>query len=251
MENPMKYNIGARAHDKFILKYVKPKTNGEKILDVGCGLGYVTTSLLAKKGIAYGVDLDENALKFANKYGDASFLTANALTLPFKDSSFDYIVTLAVIEHVPDARLFLKEIKRVLKKNGEIVLATPSAEALLGETHTCHERGLEYDYKDSFSRKELFQLFDSAGLKILKTEYSLFFFTKILMYILKFVYKAKCPSFEKQSDVLDSSNSIIFKIYKKLFPILMISNYMDLSLSKLMKDNRLMITAIIVIAKPE
>ncbi len=108
---------------EFIKKYI---SNGDKVLDLGCGNGRLI-DLLKDLDIKYvGIDSSEKLISLAKqKYPKHEFLKANALKLPFKDNSFDKIISIAVLHHIPSRELrlkFLKEIKRVLKPNGKLVL---------------------------------------------------------------------------------------------------------------------------------
>jgi len=99
----------------------------EKILDLGCGNGRLF-EVLKEKNISYfGVDFSEEMVKIASqRYPNAFFQKANALSLPFKDNFFDKIFCFAVFHHIPslDLRIeFLKEAKRVLKKEGLFIIS--------------------------------------------------------------------------------------------------------------------------------
>jgi len=108
---------------KFLARYVK---SGHGVLDLGCGNGRLLEILKDKKIIYTGVDSSRNLIEIAKKrHPGHNFITANALNLPFVDSSFDIIYSLAVLHHIPSRELrlaFLKEAKRVLKAEGVLVL---------------------------------------------------------------------------------------------------------------------------------
>jgi len=98
----------------------------EKILDAGCGDGHLLNYFV--KGIkckAYGVDISDVALKIAKKrYPDIKFYKQNLVKLKFPSQYFDKIVCYNVIEHIAEQDKVLKELKRVLKKNGILVIGT-------------------------------------------------------------------------------------------------------------------------------
>lgn len=88
----------------------------KKILDVGCGVGYLTNYLGAT-----GIDNNSYAIKRAKKlYSKTRFSKANASSLPFPNNSFEAIVCYNVLEHLSDKQRekFYQEAKRVLKKDG-------------------------------------------------------------------------------------------------------------------------------------
>jgi len=97
---------------------------GDKILDLGCGNGRLLQVL--KDTDYVGVDSSEKLIEAARKqYPDNKFLVADALHLPLPDNQFDKIYSIAVFHHIPSEELrlnFLKEVRRVLKPGGLLIL---------------------------------------------------------------------------------------------------------------------------------
>jgi ubiquinone/menaquinone biosynthesis C-methylase UbiE len=109
----------------FALQFVENKD----VLDVACGTGYGLPFLRGKASRVVGVDASEEALLEAKNVCDdkTSVLLADALRLPFPDKTFDVVTSFETIEHLHERQEFLREIKRVLKINGLLVLSTPNA----------------------------------------------------------------------------------------------------------------------------
>lgn len=111
-----------------VLQSSKTQLKGKKILDLGCGDG-VLSCLLGKLGAdVFGIDYSFEALRFGKKYTNRygiKLQRGSAYDLPFKDSSFDIVVSSDVIEHVENYRQFLIEMNRVTKGNGTVVISTP------------------------------------------------------------------------------------------------------------------------------
>ena len=120
-----------KAYD-FVKRETSPKS---LILDSGCGEGY-GSKILSEKGKVTGIDVDEDVIKKANeKYSSkkCNFQVYDGYKLPFKKNSFNYVVSFQVIEHIADVKNYLSEIKRVLKKNGKLIITTPNREYRLRE----------------------------------------------------------------------------------------------------------------------
>ncbi len=100
---------------------------GERLLDIGCGddtLGYFAKN---KYKEVYGVDISKEALKIAEKRGIiVKKVNLNEEKLPFENEYFDAVTCLDVIEHVFEPRDLIKEINRVLKRGGILIISTPN-----------------------------------------------------------------------------------------------------------------------------
>lgn len=111
--------------------FVAPFVVGKRVLDISCGTGY-GTQFMAQQGAAevIGVDVDEAAINFASKFHahpQAKFIQSDAhYVRQLEDTSFDVIVSFETIEHLPNPRQFLVELKRLLKPEGQLFLSCPN-----------------------------------------------------------------------------------------------------------------------------
>jgi len=95
------------------------------VVDLGCGPGYFLTKLPSKRTI--GIDWATSMLLEAKKKNsEASLLKADSLNLPFRDNSIPAITALNILEHISPLRDYLKEIKRVLKPEGQLIVQIPT-----------------------------------------------------------------------------------------------------------------------------
>jgi ubiquinone/menaquinone biosynthesis C-methylase UbiE len=102
-----------------------------RLLDIGCG-NCRNTLIFAKHDFeCYGIDFSKAMIKYAEKFCKehnikVGLKAANATTLPFKDSAFDYVICTALLHHISSEqgrRKVLSEIKRVLKNKGEALIS--------------------------------------------------------------------------------------------------------------------------------
>jgi SAM-dependent methyltransferase len=101
-----------------------------RILDAGCGGGGMPLSLAEEARMVVGIDPAERfqdaGVQLGRERGltNLHFALADGMYLPFPTGSFDLVLSHAVIEHVPDAALYLRECARVLVPGGHMYLST-------------------------------------------------------------------------------------------------------------------------------
>jgi 2-polyprenyl-6-hydroxyphenyl methylase/3-demethylubiquinone-9 3-methyltransferase len=98
-----------------------------KILDVGCGAGFLTNELARAGHVVTGVDLSGESLAVARRHDETQsvdYKIADAYSLPFDDASFDVVCALDFLEHVEDPARAIKEFSRVLKPGGQFFYHT-------------------------------------------------------------------------------------------------------------------------------
>jgi ubiquinone/menaquinone biosynthesis C-methylase UbiE len=116
-------------------KFIDPIPGG-KILDIGSADGVFTKVILAKSNAKeiIGIDVLATSVAWAKKhwkkYEELKFRLGDAHKLKFKAGVFDAVFALEVMEHVFEPQIVFKEIKRVLKKNGYVVILVPSDNTL-------------------------------------------------------------------------------------------------------------------------
>ena len=102
----------------------------ERVLDVGCGSGVVTREIAKRvgaRGLAVGLDLSPALLVVARELAQEAdlgdrieFREGSVLQLPFPDSSFDVVLCVTVLSHVPGGEAAIPELARVLRPGGRI-----------------------------------------------------------------------------------------------------------------------------------
>jgi 2-polyprenyl-3-methyl-5-hydroxy-6-metoxy-1,4-benzoquinol methylase len=106
----------------FLLGRVSP---GTRVLDLGCGLGEFTASLVAQGADAVGCDVAEEALRRARARHPGIEFVQSGEELPFEVGSFDAVWAGEVLEHVQDVLGLLAEVHRVLRVDGRLIISTP------------------------------------------------------------------------------------------------------------------------------
>jgi len=168
------------------LKFVDIKKK-DKVLDVGFGKGDVLNYISKKTDFSYGIDVSKKnidiASKLLSKKVNLSLQDINNKT-NFSNNFFEIILLTDVIEHIIDRYSLMKELKRILKKDGIIVIVTPNIakiksriRLLLGEyPYTAESKSdaedlLIYDggHIQWFTFKTLTELAKQFNLKIIKS----------------------------------------------------------------------------------
>ncbi|HCR81181.1 MAG: 3-demethylubiquinone-9 3-O-methyltransferase [Candidatus Pacebacteria bacterium GW2011_GWB1_47_8] len=96
----------------------------KQLLDAGCGTGWFSAEAVRRGARVTSMDLGKQLLKEVAKKARSKRVVGSILKMPFKAKTFDYVICSEVIEHVTDPGLALKEIYRVLKPGGILVLTT-------------------------------------------------------------------------------------------------------------------------------
>jgi 2-polyprenyl-3-methyl-5-hydroxy-6-metoxy-1,4-benzoquinol methylase/spore coat polysaccharide biosynthesis protein SpsF (cytidylyltransferase family) len=113
-----------RMHYELAKKYIAENDN---VLDVACGNGWGSAMITPVAKRVIGVDISEKSISEAKekyKISNLSFEIHNALNMDFKDEFFDVIISMETIEHI-DGENFLKEVYRILRKEGLFIVSTP------------------------------------------------------------------------------------------------------------------------------
>lgn len=110
------------------IEKIKPEKG--KLLEIGCAAGYFLQVARERGWNAFGLELSEAAAEFGRKQLGLAIETGTVETTHYPNESFDVIVGMDVIEHVPDPHLFVKRASELLKPEGLLRLATPNAASL-------------------------------------------------------------------------------------------------------------------------
>lgn len=160
-------HLGLRGRAWAILGELKNEKK-KKVLDAGSGPGLYALHLAEKGHFVTGIDIDKEKVKLsteiAKRMGStAEFVAGDLCALPFPDNSFEVIVCSDVIEHIPDDRKALREMARVLRPEGKLVLTTtgnnPFTKNLIETFEHC---------KAGYDEEDFRRLIEGTGLALVK-----------------------------------------------------------------------------------
>lgn len=160
-----------------IFRYLEPGKK-EKICDIACGDGTLSL-LMAKKGSEVSaIDLSDNAIKHAKEEASRENITVdfkigNAENLPYESRYFDKVVSSCALEHFHNDFSALKEMNRILKPSGILVLTVdsftyPKTNEYLKKIHKKIAYVVNYYGEDQLKNK-----LEQSGFEIIKSEYYL------------------------------------------------------------------------------
>ena len=142
---------------------------GGKALDVGCGDGYEVAYLRSLGVEAYGFDNGGQDYPLARE----NFFVADARDIPCKNDCFDLILCLGVIQHIPKNIQLVKEIKRVLKKEGKLVITASNKYGITLKSYRTAFRELlgipprfYFEYEKFYGPEELANILKNSDFKI-------------------------------------------------------------------------------------
>lgn len=160
---------------KTLLRWLDPRP-GEKILDVGCGEGYLSEKIASYGAITTGIDISHTAIaraKIRTKGKNLEFRELDAAKLDYPDASFDKIVSFCAIEHFTDDEKVLSHLARMLKPGGRLLL---SADSLSNPGLTDKERQWHrsrYAVNCLYTREKIGEKLQRVGLKTERSCYVL------------------------------------------------------------------------------
>lgn len=203
------------------------KNIGKKslVLDVGCGTGIDILQMAYKGAFAIGLDLARaRALTHAREKAKIyklidkiDFIIASATNIPFKNNIFDFTTSFSVIDHLRNKKAAfdaIKEMARVAKFRGDIIITIPNLLFLIGTISRWILKASKTEtfFEQRFSPNELKKIFIKSGLKI--QEFDSEWPTKIN----KMMIDRRVPPFLRGKIPIKTTFPLlkVFKIFKKL-----------------------------------
>jgi SAM-dependent methyltransferase len=114
--------IETERHARRVMRYLRPD-DGDRLLEVGCGRGWLTQRMQERIPATYGVDVNPRSIVHGVT---ANLHVMDAVALEFDDEQFDHAYSFHAIEHIVDAAAALRELHRVVRPGGRILLVYPA-----------------------------------------------------------------------------------------------------------------------------
>jgi len=182
-KNPFRFNAVLAARYGFILNHLP--THPSRILDLGCGDGFLAFSIATRGHDVVGCDPSITGIQLAERQtsprkvtGHLAFVHQQGEPVPFEDGSFDVVILADVIEHVSPPAQLLCSARRVLTPGGTLLLSTP-----------CRIEGHVWDplHEVEYSRTELVSLLQQFFETVRVEEYQLQLFHRFYRFHLPLV----------------------------------------------------------------
>lgn len=147
---------------------------GRRILEVGAGDGDVVVTLSERGHTCYAMDISEVRLAKYKERAEAHRITQLLGSvedhIPLEDASLDVVLCGEVMEHVPDNDRAFEEIRRVLRRGGQLIVSVPYRESL--KIATCPNCGKKFElngHLHTYDLSSLRSLFGHHGFEVVQT----------------------------------------------------------------------------------
>ncbi len=179
-DNPLT-SITFQQTNSHIVKLLNPKPDSS-LLDVGCGSGILIQKLLSlNRDIKlFGLDITPKMVEVAKKKftnnSNIKIIQGSAIKMPYEDNSFNFVTCASSFHHHPDPLLSVKEMIRVLKPGGKLLILDMCIEGFLRKLlfkveNVYHNEGKVF----RLSNKEMYDLYKKVGLTQIKQSTFLYF----------------------------------------------------------------------------
>lgn len=169
----LQFLIFRRSHNMFISSIMRDSRD-IKILDAGCGTGEFAMKLKSckKEASVYGLDISPDMIRIARaKFdGEIDFRVGDVEHMPYEDNQFDYLTCSHSFHHYPHKKKAVKEMYRILKNKGKIMIIDGYKDNLLGRfifdiIVKAHEGDVHHLHSSQFVR-----ILEESGFKNITQE---------------------------------------------------------------------------------
>ncbi len=183
--------VGRRALIAQLLEATRPliHCDAPQLVDIGCGTGANLPMLrgaVGAQGQIFGLDFSPLALQWARSEGELEggqihLSQGDALSLPLRDNCADIVTMLDVLEHLSDDNLALREVQRILKPGGALILSVPAYQHMW----SAHDEALHHFRR--YEKAGLNQVLKNAGFRVWRLSFAMSVMPPIAWFWRRFV----------------------------------------------------------------
>ena len=151
----------AKSQVHLIQKYA----SGKNLLDIGCAQGFFLFSASSAGYTTKGIEISQDAAAYARREFGLDVEAKPFEELRFAENHFDVVTLWYVLEHVPYPLMILKEVHRILKPGGLVVVSTPNIEGLPAKILRKRWWDIKRLHINQFTTKTLTDVLQNAGFK--------------------------------------------------------------------------------------
>ncbi len=210
-----------------ISQYLSPQS---RVLEVGCGTGFVSRYLKERGFHMECADLFFDALQFCKKRDSGYVYYQYNLADRLFIEEFDSICAFDVLEHIEDDTLIIKNLYDAIKGGGILMITVPADKRLWSamDVHAEHKR--------RYSAQELQGKLEANGFKVIKMSYFMIFLYPVLLLSRKFSFRRDRMNAEKSAETIKQEimnelqpntmlNYLFFIIFSAEVPLLRVFNF--------------------------
>lgn len=238
MEIPWQLQLSQRSLKKreklrILNNFIQPPA-GKVCLEVGCDTGVTGYYLRKRGGIWISAETDGQKAGEAKELLQKNIILIGEEALPFKEHSFDLIITVDFLEHIENDTLFLRELSRILKDGGVLYVTVPRRGKLLIVNSLARKAGMGLTYyghvREGYSYSELVSKAEAAGFRVNSRLTFSRFFAELIEFLLNYLYIFFLNKGRKRDGIKGSlspgsarelgEHRLSFYLYRFFFPLL-------------------------------
>ena len=225
---------------KTILSFLGP-TEGKTCLEIGCEKGILSYYLREKGGRWFHSEFDRNLAQATQGLISKNVLLIEETALPFADRTFDLILAVDVLEHLPDDQKLIRELYRLMKPEGTLLVTVPHSLNRLVLNRWGPKWGLTLEYyghrRAGYTEEELTQKLRAADFQPQKASEFSRFFTEFLEMGINLIYAFGLQKGKKKEGIKGSiapgsekdffAHRLSFGLYSLVYPFLWLTVRLD------------------------